>query len=289
MLHRHDKNWIIPFLLWLAITIRVVTLYTGTRYVMTVLRFAWNHTCAPIRNFIPAKFRSFAAACLVVATIIAGTFGSKANAQNGYVDRVVSCVGLAVAIFAFWVTSRNRKAIVWHTVIVGMLMQFIVALFVLRTTAGFDIFQFISGLARDLLGFAGNGVAFLTETSVSQLGWFLISVLPAIIFFISLVSILNYYGVTYWFVKKAATFFFWAMKCSGAEAVVAAATPFIGQGESAMLIKPFVAYLTSAEIHQVMTCGMPLPLSACPGLFVLTAQGLPPSPGPCWLPTSAWA
>lgn len=45
------------------------------------------------------------------------------------------------------------------------------------------------------------------------------------------------------------------MRVSGAEAVVAAASPFIGQGESAMLIKPFVAHLTQAELHQVMCSG----------------------------------
>jgi CNT family concentrative nucleoside transporter len=50
-------------------------------------------------------------------------------------------------------------------------------------------------------------------------------------------------------------FFFWALRVSGAEAVVAAASPFIGQGESAMLIKPFVGFLTQAELHQVMCSG----------------------------------
>ncbi len=57
-----------------------------------------------------------------------------------------------------------------------------------------------------------------------------------------------YYG-------QLAVFFFWSMRVSGAEAVVAAASPFIGQGESAMLIKPFVAHLTQAELHQVMCSG----------------------------------
>ena len=62
-------------------------------------------------------------------------------------------------------------------------------------------------------------------------------------------------GLLQWFIGKFAVFFFWTMQVSGAEAVVAAASPFIGQGESAMLIKPFIAHLTSAEIHQVMCSG----------------------------------
>lgn len=134
-------------------------------------------------------------------------------------------------------------------------MQFIIALFVLRTKVGFDIFNFISLLARELLGFAGDGVVFLTGESVLELGWFLTNVIPAIIFFVAFVQMMYYWGVVQWFIGKFAVFFFWSMRVSGAEAVVAAATPFIGQGESAMLIKPFVPYLTKAEIHQVMACG----------------------------------
>ena len=61
-------------------------------------------------------------------------------------------------------------------------MQFIVAVFVLRTKAGYDIFNFISTLARELLGFAKDGVAFLTNAEVSQYGMFFFAVLPAVAF-----------------------------------------------------------------------------------------------------------
>lgn len=118
-----------------------------------------------------------------------------------------------------------------------------------------DIFNFISTLARELLGYAGDGVAFLTSPKIAALPYFIVLVLPAVLFFVSIVSILYYWGVLQWFVIKFANFFFWSMKVSGAEAVVAAASPFIGQGESAMLIKPFIAHLTNAELHQVMASG----------------------------------
>ena len=100
-----------------------------------------------------------------------------------------------------------------------------------------------------------QGTIFLTATSVPALGWFLVSVLPAIIFFVALVQICFYYGILQWFIGKFAVFFWWSMRVSGGEAVVAAASPFIGQGESAMLIRPFVAHLTQAELHQVMCSG----------------------------------
>jgi len=136
-----------------------------------------------------------------------------------------------------------------------MLTQFIIAIFVLRTHAGYDIFSFISELARSLLHFANDGVVFLTDPSVPQLPWFFVGVIPPIIFFVALVALLFHVGLIQWFIRKFAVFFFWALRVSGGEAVVASATPFIGQGESAMLIKPFVPYLTMAELHQVMTCG----------------------------------
>lgn len=136
-----------------------------------------------------------------------------------------------------------------------MLTQFIIALFVLRTHAGYDIFSFISELARTLLGFANQGVVFLTDDTVPNLPWFFVGVIPPIIFFVALVSLLFHVGLIQWFIGKFAVFFFWTLRVSGGEAVVAAATPFIGQGESAMLIRPFVPHLTMAELHQVMTCG----------------------------------
>ncbi|WPH01608.1 Hypothetical protein R9X50_00445600 [Acrodontium crateriforme] len=255
VLHRHDKNWVIPFLLWLAITLRLITLYIPVKYIMKPAKLVWDNTAGRVRNMIPEPFRIPAAATLAIAVIIVGSFVSAESADNTRENRAISLFGLIVLIFVMWATSRNRRAINWHTVIVGMLTQFIIALFVLRTGVGYDIFNFISTLARELLGFADQGVIFLTADSVADLHWFLTGVMPPIIFFVALVQLLFHWGLVQWFIGKFAAFFFWTMRVSGAEAVVAAASPFIGQGESAMLIKPFVAYCTKAEIHQIMCSG----------------------------------
>lgn len=79
--------------------------------------------------------------------------------------------------------------------------------------------------------------------------------MPPIIFFIALIQVLIHWGVIQWLVGKFATVFFQTMAVSGVEAIVAAASPFIGQGESMMLVKPFIPVLTRAEIHQVMASG----------------------------------
>lgn len=125
----------------------------------------------------------------------------------------------------------------------------------LRTKCGYDVFNFISTLARELLGFAKDGVAFLTNTDVANMGMFFFSVLPAVAFFVAFVHIWYYFGVIQWAIEKFAYFFFWSLRVSGAEAITAAASPFIGIGESAILIKDLLPFLTKAELHQFMTSG----------------------------------
>ncbi|KAL8900001.1 MAG: hypothetical protein Q9192_001288 [Flavoplaca navasiana] len=248
-------GWLKPFLLWLVITLRLMFLYIPITIITKPMHFVWNNTALRIVSFVPEKLKIPAGATIVVGVILIGGFTSPESVDNTRDNRAVSLFGLAVIIFVMWATSKHRKAVKWHTVIVGMLVQFIVALFVLRSGAGYNIFSFVSELATDLLHFANEGTSFLTDPTVPELGWFLVGVLPAIIFFVAFVQLLYYWGTLQWLIQKFAVFFFWSMRVSGAEAVVAAASPFIGQGESAMLIKPFVAHLTQAELHQVMTSG----------------------------------
>lgn len=222
---------------------------------MVPVKFVWKHTCFRVYEMIPSKLHKPLAAVVAVAVFLVGTMVSPEDGENTRARRAQALFGLVIMIAFMTLTSRNWRMIPWHTVIGGMLSQFVVAVFVLRTQAGYDIFNFISFLARTLLGFANEGVVFLTDDTVPDLPWFFTGVIPPIIFFVALVSLCYYVGLIQWFVGKFAVFFFWALRVSGAEAVVASATPFIGQGESAMLIRPFVPHLTQAEIHQVMTCG----------------------------------
>lgn len=255
VLHHDDKNWVVPFLVWLAITLRLFFWHVPSRYISNAIKFVWARTAVVVYDMIPAKFRTLVGAVVAVAAILVGSFVSEESEDNTRENRAVSLCGMAVFIFILWVTSRDRKAINWRTVIGGMLTQYIIGLFVLRTGVGYDIFSFIGYRAADLLGFARDGVAFLTNPDVAATTNFFFSVIPAIIFFISLVQVLYFIGFIQWFIIKFATFVFWGLGVSGAEAVVAAATPFIGQGESAMLVRPFVPHMTKAELHQIMTCG----------------------------------
>ena len=163
------------------------------------MRSVWRNTAVRFVALIPENFRTSLGASVVVLVLIIGAFVTPESADNTRANRAVSLFGLAVIIFIMWITSRDRKAIVWHTVIVGMFLQFIIALFVLRSSVGYDIFNFVSELARDLLGFADQGTTFLTDASVPKNGWFLSGVLPAIVFFVAIVQLLYYNGILQWY------------------------------------------------------------------------------------------
>ena len=163
------------------------------------MRSAWRNTAVRFVALVPDNFRTPLGAFIVVMVLVIGGFVTPESADNTRANRAVSLFGLAVIILVMWATSRDRKAIVWHTVIVGMFLQFIIALFVLRSSVGYDIFNFVSELARDLLGFADQGTIFLTDKSVPKLGWFLSGVLPAIVFFVAIVQLLYYNGILQWY------------------------------------------------------------------------------------------
>ena len=254
-MHRYDYGWLIPFLLYLCITLRVIFNFVPVRYVMRPVRWVWGQTATRVYDLIPPRFRVWAAALGTVAVICIGSFVPAESVDNTRGNRAISLLGLAVFLAILYATSKDRRRIPWHTVVGGMLTQFIIAVFVLKTQAGYDIFNFISYLARAFLGYADDGLRFLTSQDTVDLHYFITNVVPAIIFFIAVTQCLYYVGVLQWLVVKFATFFFWTLRVSGAEAVVAAASPFLGQGESAILIRPYINYLTKAEIHQIMCSG----------------------------------
>ncbi|KAF8269248.1 Na+ dependent nucleoside transporter C-terminus-domain-containing protein [Lactarius quietus] len=192
----------------------------------------------------------------IIAVVLGSAFGFKLEEGTKYGDRAISVMGLVVFQFGFWATSRNRSAIQWRTVIVGLLIQQAIALFVLKSGAGFHAFKWLATLASDFLseGLVGSTFFFDADT-VNTKHWFFVNVFATIIFFNAFVQMLYYLGIMQWVIKGFAWFFFKTMNVSGAEAVVAAASPFVGQGESACLVRPFVDTMTESEIHLAMTSG----------------------------------
>jgi CNT family concentrative nucleoside transporter len=105
------KNWVVPFLLWLAITIRIVTLYIPIGFFYRPVRLVWKHTVSRGVNMIPEKFRLPLGGAGTVAIICLGAFVSETHGDNNLENRAISLLGLALLIFGMWASSRNRKAI----------------------------------------------------------------------------------------------------------------------------------------------------------------------------------
>lgn len=211
--------------------------------------------------------------CLL-AIVFGSAFGFPLTGNSDYGHRAISVLGLFVFQCGFYLCSMNRSAICWPTVIVGLFLQQTIALFVLKTGAGYSLFKYIANLANDFLSEANVGAQFFFDAETVAKKWFFVNVLSAVIFFIATIQMLYYLGVMQWMVKGFAWFFFKLMNVSGAEAVVAAASPWVGQGESACLVKPYVDIMTPSEIHLVMTSGF----STISGsvLTAYVALGVPP-------------
>lgn len=206
--------------------------------------------------------------------IFGSAFGFPLSLDDDYRHRAISVLGLFVFQCGFYLSSTNRTKICWPTVITGLFIQQAVALFVLKTSAGYSLFRYIANLAEGFLTEANVGAEFFFDAETIAKHWFFVNTLASIIFFIATVQMLYYLGVMQWIVKGFAWFFFKLMNVSGAEAVVAAASPWVGMGESACLVKPYVDIMTASELHLSMTSGFSTISGAVLSAYI--ALGVPP-------------
>jgi CNT family concentrative nucleoside transporter len=158
-----------------------------------------------------------------------------------------------------WIFSKNKKAVNLKTVAAGMMLQIIFALIVLKSPPGRAFFQFMNDVIIKLLSFSDEGAIFLFGNLINNqsLGFiFAFQVLPTIIFFSSLMSVLYYLGVMQWIVVIFAKIMSRLMGTSGAESLSASANIFVGQTEAPLVVRPYIAEMTQSELMAVMTGGM---------------------------------
>jgi CNT family concentrative nucleoside transporter len=149
-----------------------------------------------VERTIPEKFRTILGAIIVFSTIMIGSFVPAEHEYNKRSDRAISLFGYLVFTLGLYATSRHQRHINWRSVIVGILVQFVIAIFVLRTTLGKSIFQFLSQALTTFLTFAYVGVAWLTDEATSKSSWFIIGSLPVFIFFTAIVQ-MGYFVVSF--------------------------------------------------------------------------------------------
>jgi CNT family concentrative nucleoside transporter len=172
---------------------------------------------------------------------------------------LIGLIGIVVILLIAFALSTNRRAIRPRIVGAAFALQAAIAVIVLYWSPGRSALAGASAGVSALLGYAKAGVDFLFGPLASPAiggNSFAIAALPVIIFFASLVSILYYLGVMQLVVRWIGGAIEWVIGASKVESLCAAANIFVGQSESPLVIRPYLAGLTPAQLFTVMTSGM---------------------------------
>ncbi len=170
-------------------------------------------------------------------------------------------LGIAVILGIAAAVSSHRRQIPWRTVGVGLALQIVFALFVIKVPFGATLFGHIGEGFAGLVGFTQQGAAFVFGDGLARangpLGFvFAFQVLPTIIFFGAFTSLLYHLGLLQWIVRGFGTVMAKTMRLSGAESLSAAGNIFLGQTEAPLLVKPYVKSMTHSELFALMVGGM---------------------------------
>ena len=169
-------------------------------------------------------------------------------------------LGMAVLILISFLFSANRKAINWKTVGIGLSLQLLIAIGVLKVPFVQYAFEQVGSIFVNILEFTRAGSQFLFEGLVVDMDTFgyifAFQVLPTIVFFSALTSVLYYLGVIQIVVKGMAWLLSKTLGISGAESLSVAGNIFLGQTEAPLLIKAYLEKMNRSEILLVMIGGM---------------------------------
>ena len=171
---------------------------------------------------------------------------------------MMGVLGILFLLFVAILFSNNRKKINLRTVLGALAIQVALGAFVLLLPFGKDVLTAISSGVQWVLGFANEGIEFvLGPLATFKVGFiFAVNVLAFIVFFASLISVLYYLGIMQLFIKIIGGALHKVLGTSKAESMSAAANIFVGQTEAPLLIKPYLANMTSSELFAVMVGGL---------------------------------
>jgi CNT family concentrative nucleoside transporter len=194
--------------------------------------------------------------------------------------RLQSLLGILVLMLLAWVFSVDRGHLAWRVILWGVGLQLLFALFILKTPVGAQIFDWLNTVVVSLLGFTVEGARFIfgdlvynnVPMGIGEAGTsapiqvvpgqvartgasFAFNVLPTIIFFSSLMTVLYHLGIMQAVVRAVAWVMRKTMRTSGAETLSAAGNIFVGQTEAPLLVRPFIEKMTMSELNAVMTAG----------------------------------
>ena len=168
-------------------------------------------------------------------------------------------LGIIFLIFTTYLLSNNKKAINWKTAGFGLILQLVLAVGVLKVSWIKTVFENAGKIFVKILDFTMEGTKFLFGDLVSPDNFgnvFIFSILPTVIFFAALTSILFYLGIIQKIVRVMALLLSKILGVSGPESLSVAGNIFIGQTESPLMIKAYLEKMSKSEILLVMVGGM---------------------------------
>ena len=231
------------------------------------------------------------------------TTGAGRMGQNFLPDpkggtRFQGVIGYFLLIGIAYAVSRKRNDVLWRPVIFGLALQACFALIVLNPVVGQFFFNVVDVGVRRLLSFAEAGIDFVMQSTVPHeitfvdnggkmtteifigrtspvIKNFAFWILPTVIFFSSLITMLYHLGVMQVIVKGLSRAMVYAMRTSGSETLSCTANVFVGQTEAPLLVRPFIGRMTQSELMAVMTGGFATVAGGVLAIYVSMLKGIP--------------
>ncbi|KGQ35674.1 nucleoside transporter NupC [Gallibacterium anatis] len=180
-------------------------------------------------------------------------------------DSLMSIIGIVVLLTIAFLLSNNRKAISLRTVGGAFLIQIGIGALVLYSELGRQALLGAAEAVNKVIAYGNEGISFLFGGLVSDKmfelfggGGFIFAfrVLPAIVFFASLISVLYYLGIMQWVIRLIGGFLQKILGTSKTESMSAAANIFVGQTEAPLIVRPYIATMTQSELFAIMCGGL---------------------------------
>ena len=197
-------------------------------------------------------------------------------------NQIVGILGIGILLGIAYLLSENKKNINSKTVLWGLGLQIFFALVILKTPIGRPLFSFFDTAITKLISFADTGSEFLFGSQVDGVGFHpafesvAFRLLPTIIFFSALISVLYHYQIIQTIIKLFARIMQKTMVTSGPETLSVSANIFVGQTEAPLMIRPYINTMTRSELAAVMIGGF---ATAAGGVLAIYAKWLDTIPG----------
>lgn len=195
-------------------------------------------------------------------------------------ERLIGILGVLILLGIAFMMSNNRSSISWRLVTWGLSLQFIFAIIILKSPVGIPFFSAIDIFIKNLLSFSDAGSDFLFKSFSGNvvevpLMNFAFRILPTLIFFSSLITVLYHLGIMQFLVKNTAKIMQKTMGTSGSETLCVSGNIFVGQTEAPLLVQPFVSKMTKSELTAVMVGGFATVAGGVMAMYVSMLGNIP--------------